>query len=463
MLERRVLVTTLLIASGIGAPMSAAQSQSPSTARSTPLAITNVTVHPMDREEVLRDQTVVVVDGRIAAMGASSSVRPPAGATVVDGRGKFLIPGLAEMHAHVPAGNAPREVTERALTLYALSGVTTARGMLGDPAHLELRRTIAAGTTFGPRLLTSGPSLNGNSAPTVQAGVRAVEAQKAAGYDLLKIHPGISREVFDSIAATAQRVGIPFAGHVPLAVGWQRALETRFQTVDHVDGLLEAMLPSNAPLTTAQGGFFGLALVDHLDLSRLPALVAATKAAGVAMVPTQSLMESYVDDTPPAVLAARPEMRYWLPNQVQAWTMNKTNLLASGQFSLEQRTRFLELRREVVKALHDGGVVFLLGSDAPQVWNVPGFSAHRELEALVLAGLTPYQAIRSGTMNVAEFYNETEVAGSVRTGKRADLLLLDADPMSNIANTQRIAGVVVAGRWISADERARRLEALSTP
>ncbi len=424
-----------------------------------PVAFTNVSVLPMDRDTVLANQTVVIEGGRITAIGPS--VRTPAGATVVDGRGKFLMPGLAEMHAHVPAGNAPRDVTERALSLYVLGGVTTARGMLGDPAHLALRDELARGAVLGPRLITSGPSLNGNSATTPEIGRGLVEAQKAAGYDLLKIHPGIERVVFDTIAATADRVGIRFAGHVPLAVGWQRALETRFATIDHVDGFLEAMLPDGAPLTTAQGGFFGLALVDHLDTTRIPALVRATRDAGVAMVPTQALLETWVNDTSPDVLAARPEMRYWLPNQVQAWTMNKQNLLATGPYTPAQRARFIALRRQVVKALYDGGVPFLLGSDAPQVWNVPGFSVHRELEALVTSGLTPYQALRTGTMNVAEFMGESASSGSITTGKRADLLLLDGNPLQDIRNTQRIAGVMVAGRWIDGAERTRRLDALT--
>lgn len=424
------------------------------------IAFTNVTVVPMDRDGLLPDQTVIVENGRITAVTAASSARLPAGAIVVDGRGKFLMPGLAEMHAHVPSGNTPREVTDRALSLYVLGGVTTARGMLGDPLHLTLREQIAAHTIIGPRLITSGPSLNGNSAPTVAAGRTAVETQKAAGYDLLKIHPGIAREVFDTIAATATRVGISFAGHVPLAVGWQRALETRFATIDHLDGFVEALLRPAAPLTTAQGGFFGLALVDHLDTTRIPALVRATRDARVAMVPTHALIESWVDDTPADVLAARDEMKYWLPAQIQSWKLNKENLLRTGPYSATQRANFLSLRRSITKALHDGGVTFLLGSDAPQVWNVPGFSVHRELEALVAAGLTPYQALRSGTMNVAEFYNEAASAGSVSVGKRADLLLLSANPLADVRNALRIDGIVLNGRWISGEERAQRLDAL---
>ena len=164
------------------------------------VVITGVSVVPMDREEILQNQTVIVENGRITYVGAERN--PPTGATVVNGRGKFLMPGLAEFHAHVPNG----PVAHRALTLYALAGVTTARGMLGQPAHLALRDSIRNGQLFGPRLLTSGPSFNNNSVSSPAVAIAMVTEQKNAGYDLLKIHPGVPRVAFDSLAATANRL-----------------------------------------------------------------------------------------------------------------------------------------------------------------------------------------------------------------------------------------------------------------
>ncbi len=427
------------------------------------IAVTGVSVVPMDRERVVDGQTVIVVGGRISAMGPSGTLKVPAGATVIDGRGKFLMPGLAEMHAHVPPANAPPAVTERVLALYVANGVTTIRGMLGDASHLGLRARLASGETRGPRLITSGPSFNGNSVKTVQAGIDSVLSQKRAGYDLLKIHPGVTREVFDSVAATANRVGIPFSGHVPFDVGYRRAISAKYATIDHADGLLEALLRDGAPVTPEQGGFFGLGLVDHLDMSKLPALAKATRDAGVWIVPTAQLMETMTNEIPAESLAVMPEMRYWLPNQVKAWVLNKQNLVGTGAFSVDQRQRYVQTRRAALLGLHRAGVKFLLGSDSPQIWNVPGFSVHRELAALVGSGLSPYEALRTGTVNIAEYLGESTSSGTVAVGRRADLVLVDGNPLLDIRNASRIAGVMVNGHWNSKADIDRSLAALGQP
>ena len=266
---------------------------------------TGVHVIPMDRETVLRDQTVVIVDGRITAVGSKESVQPPAGATEIQAQGRFLMPALAEMHAHIPGGNEPDAAVERTLLLYAANGMGTIRGMLGDPRHLAFRDRLGKGELFSPRIYTSGPSLNGNSVPSKDAAIQAVTTQKAAGYDLLKIHPGIERDVFDALAAKVQELKIDFAGHVPLAVGLHRALETRYRSIDHLDGYVEAMAKN--PM---QSQFFGINLVNEVDETRIPALVEETKKAGTWMVPTQVLFDNLFSDEDPDQMAKRPEMKY---------------------------------------------------------------------------------------------------------------------------------------------------------
>lgn len=422
------------------------------------VVFTGVSVIPMDREEVLANQTVIIENRRITHVGGPRAA--PAGATVIDGRGKFLMPGIAEFHAHVPSGGQAGNA-HRTLALYALAGVTTARGMLGAPMHLAVRDSIADGQVFGPRLLTSGPSFNGNSVTSPEQAIAMVRAQKEAGYDLLKIHPGVPRVAFDSLAVTANRLGIPFSGHVPLEVGLDVAITAKHSTIDHLDGLVEAMYSGTAPLTPALNGFFGLGIVNQLDLSRFPRIVERVRASGVIMVPTQILSDNYANDATGDQLTSLPEMRYWVPQQVASWRATKNNLLSQPSVSREQRMAYITLRRRFIKSLYDAGVPFLLGSDAPQLWNVPGFSAHRELIALVAAGLTPYQALRTGTVNVAKFLKEDGRSGAVRTGMRADLILLDANPLQNIANSSRINGVVVNGRWIGSAERQQMLARLA--
>ncbi|HEX7023204.1 MAG TPA: amidohydrolase family protein, partial [Gemmatimonadales bacterium] len=358
-----------------------------------PVAFVDVNVIPMDRERVLRGYTVVTRGDRIVAFGPNAEVPIPAGALRVDGTGKFLLPGLAEMHAHIPPGNAPDSTIARVLELFALNGVTTVRGMLGTPRHLEFRQRAARGDILSPRIWTSGPSFSGASVPSPDSAGRMVLAERSAGYDFLKIHPGVSRAAFDTLAAVAGRTGIRFAGHVPLDVGLARALEARYWTIDHMDGFVEAMLRPGSALTTGQGGFFGVNLVNELDETRLPALVAATRAAGTWIVPTEHFLEAMAGEEPVDRLAARPDMRYIPAPQLQSWMTQTSAMRNAPESPVEVRRRFIALRRKLLKALHDGGVGIVLGSDAPQLWNAPGFSITRELETYVAAGLTPWQAL----------------------------------------------------------------------
>jgi imidazolonepropionase-like amidohydrolase len=280
--------------------------------------------------------------------------------------------------------------------------------------------------------------------------VSAVTAQKEAGYDLLKIHPGVPLDAFNAMAKRADELKIPFAGHVPAAVGLQRALEARYRSIDHLDGYVEALVTNPGESQT-----FGVNLVNQVDESKIPALVKATRAAGTWQVPTEVLLVNWLNDESPETMAQWPEMKHMPAATVANWVKQKQGFTA--KFSAADRQKLLALRRKLIKALHDGGVPFALGSDAPQTWNVPGFSVHRELQAIVAAGLTPYQALRTGTANVGTYFG-TDV-GTIAAGKRADLLLLDANPLQNITNSSKIAGVMVNGRWLSRDEIDKRLAA----
>ncbi len=416
------------------------------------VAFTGVTVIPMVRERAIDDQTVVVQGGRIAALGPTASTPVPAGATRVDGRGKYLIPGLAEMHAHIPTPPVEAQFGagfgESVLKLYVANGVTTIRGMLGHPSHLALRERVRGGALLGPTIYASGPSLNGNSEPDPATARRTVLQQQAAGYDFLKIHPGLSRETFDTLARVADSVGIRFAGHVPVAVGLDRALEAHYASIDHVDGFIE-YLTGWQPGDGTPAGFFGFNISDRADESKLPGIARRTQEAGVWIVPTQALMDGFVSAEDAAVMGRRPEMRYLPKPLVAQWVQAKHNAQAQPTYDAGRARRFIALRGRIIRALHAAGVGIVLGSDAPQVMNVPGFSVHRELAVLVAAGLTPYQALETGTRNVAAYFGTLDQSGTVAAGKVADLVLLDANPLTDIANTTRIAGVMARGKWLS--------------
>ena len=447
---RALLPALLCAALGLSAVLPA---QEPS------IAFVGVNVVPMDREVVLAEHTVVIRGDRIAEMGPSASITPPAGATIVDGKGKYLMPGLAEMHAHLMGDN--EALNERILLLNIAKGITTIRGMLGHPSHLSLRERVRKGELLGPTIYTSGPSLNGNTVPDEATARKIVQEQKAAGYDFLKIHPGVPRGPFDALAETADKIGIRFSGHVPIEVGLHRALEARYHSIDHLDGYVEALLKDGAPVDPKDPGFFGLNFVDHLDESKIPALVAKTKAAGVWNVPTQSLIPAFMGAESTEALAARPEMKY-LPKQLtDQWVKSRTNFLQGpGNIPAEKRQRFQAVRAKIIKALDDADAGLLLGADSPQVMQVPGWATHGELKALVASGLTPYRALRAGTINVARFFGTDSQAGIVAPGKEASLILADANPLQDIGNAARISGVLVRGTWMPRAELEAKLTAL---
>jgi imidazolonepropionase-like amidohydrolase len=432
------------------------------------VAFENVNVIPMDRNRVLERQTVVIRDGRIAQVGAASRVKAPEGAVRVDASGKFLMPGLAEMHGHLPPPNASRELVEHMLFLYVANGVTTVRGMQGNPAALERRAAVASGTLLGPRLYVAGMPLGAN-AKTVEMAGQMVREQKAAGYDLLKIMEGASPAVYDAIVKTAKEVGIDFAGHVPNDVGVRRAIAAGQKSIDHLDNYLEALEAGNSPLSGADAKTRARDLPFHVDERKITELARLTRRAGVWNAPTMACWEAFHNGEAGEALRDRmTEVRYMPRSTVEQWVKTKNALLQPDPgvfmgFGVGGQTgpRVIELRRKMLKGLHDAGAGIILGTDSPQTFSVPGFSIHREMQVMAAAGLTPFEILQSGTRNVAMYFGTLAETGTVELGKRADLVLLEANPLQDIANVARRAGVVVAGRWIPESEIQQRLEKLA--
>jgi imidazolonepropionase-like amidohydrolase len=417
--------------------------------RQQEIVIRSVNVVPLDEERILSNQTVVIRDGRISAMG--SKVKYGKNALLIDGQGKYLIPGLAEMHAHVPPIDDIEPMKE-VLFLFAANGITTIRGMLGHPKHLELRSMINRGEITGPRFYTTGPSFNGLSVKTAEAGADMVRRQKQAGYDFLKLHPGLNLETFPAIASTAKEAGIPFAGHVSFAVGVWRAIDAGYSSIDHLDGFVEALVPGIDTLTEQQSGLFGMYVGHRADVAGIPKLMQQLVQKKIWVVPTQSLAERWFSPAYDAEsFRSDPHSKYMDPKMVEQWIQSKKNLQSNPLYDPGKIEQFVKLRRQLILECQLNGVGLLLGCDAPQVFNVPGFSTHHELAYLVDAGLTPYQALRTGTVNVARYLNLDD-AGVIRPGARADLVLIGGDPLKSIDKTQEIEGVIMNGKWLSRAE-----------
>ncbi|MDX1403349.1 MAG: amidohydrolase family protein [Woeseiaceae bacterium] len=425
-----------------------------------PVVFLNVNVVPMHSEGVLRARTVIVSDGRINQIGDVDSTPLPEGALVIDGTDRFLLPGLVEMHGHVPGTDSDN--LQRILTLYVANGITTVRGMLGRPSHLALREAIRSGERLGPDLITSGPSLNGRSVSGPEQAKSMVERQFAAGYDFLKIHPGLTREEFDAMARTANRLGMRFAGHVPEDVGIARALQAGMATIDHLDGYMEALLLPHDDRTGGVRGFLGVLLAGQADATKIPGVVAATLKAGTWNVPTESLFRhATAADLDPNDLANWPEMKYMPEVTIERWRRAKQDLMADANYHAQIAERAIDLRKRLILELQRSGAGLLLGSDSPQIFNVPGFAIHHELEYLVDAGLTPFEALQTGTANAARFFGRVDEIGVVRQGAIADLVLLDADPLEDIRNSRRIHGVMLRGRWLSRQQLDQLLAELA--
>ncbi len=433
----------------------------PEQKKSSAILISDVSILDVLTGEIREHQSIEIDSGKIrhitGVLGDTKGFQ-----TVIDGKGKYVMPGLAEMHAHIPSPPVSKETVEETLFLYLSNGITTVRGMLGHPSHLELKKLVADGDVLGPRIFTSSPSLNGNTVKTEEeAKVKVTQYQKD-GYDFLKIHPGILRPVFDQIVKTAKDVDIPFAGHVPVDVGIRHALNSGYASIDHVDGFLEGLVPETRKVNPRENGFFGYNFTMLADTTLIPALVSLAKDNTVWIVPTQSLFERWFAPVSSDELLNEPEMIYMPVTTLTNWKIRKEQSMGKGtNFNVPQWERFNAIRLQLIKALQDNGHGILLGSDAPQLFNVPGFSIHHEIQGMLNAGLSPLQIIQSGTINPAIYFDQQEVFGQIKEGMVADLLLLRANPLEDITALKKLDGVMIGGRLIDRKTIDKKLKVIA--
>ncbi|WP_299443071.1 amidohydrolase family protein [uncultured Aquimarina sp.] len=427
----------------------------------TAILISDVNIINVSNGDVLKKKQVIIDSGKIKSISNTVENSDLYG-TKINAEGKYMIPGLAEMHAHIPQPSTSKERIEEVLFLYISNGITTIRGMLGHPSHIELREKASSGEILSPRIFTASPSLNGNSITTKEEAIAKVTAYQKEGYDFLKIHPGIKLDVFNQMVKTAKEVNISFAGHVPVDVGVRHALKSQFAAIDHVDGFLEGLVPESKNVNPSDNGFFGYNFTPLADDSKIDELVKLSKKNQVWIVPTQSLFERWFAPVTADVLLKDAEMKYMPASTLANWKQRKGQYTEDNpNFNEEQWIEFNRIRRKLIKALQDQGHGMLLGSDAPQLFNVPGFSIHHEIDGMKQAGLTPLQILQSGTINPATFFNQKETFGQIKEGLDADLVILDANPLENIKSLQQISGVMVKGTWLSKETIDKKLEEIA--
>jgi imidazolonepropionase-like amidohydrolase len=452
-------ILTAALVSACHAPSRGAPVTEAAVEQSEPGVVAFVDVHvvPMDSERVLAGQTVLIRGDRIAAMGPVASVAVPPGATVIDGSGKYLMPGLVDMHVHILA---PDE-----LPLFLASGVTSVRNMSGSREHLEMRDRIATGALLGPTIYTTTPIIDG--VPPYWPGAESIDepgradaivlAHKRAGYDFVKLYMNLDQTRYEAMLAAASKHGMKTAGHVPTMLGMRAVLGHPIGSLEHLWAYFLA--PTAAPALQTGSEILRVEAESWLDVSEaeMQELARALAQAGIWSCATMTVRKrAPMVENPEAALAS-VEQRYISPLIKNGW-LHGNGYLHLSKKDYETLRLSYDKMQMMIRALRDAGAGILLGTDTPNPFVMAGFSVHEELVNLVAAGLTPYEAIRAGTGNAAEFLGQAGELGSVADGMRADLLLIDANPLVDVRNASKITGVMLRGQWLPAERLQRMLD-----
>jgi imidazolonepropionase-like amidohydrolase len=462
------LVPVLTLVCAACAPAPAPSSHDP-VSDTQLVAFVHANVIPMDEERILRDHTVVTANGRIVEIGPSTSLKPPDGVTRIDATGRYLLPAFADMHVHLlgeawnimlppDARSASVDIPfESFLFPFLANGVTLVQSMSATPEEIGLRERIGRGELLGPRLILAPmidgpdrawpPPLSTWVASAAEARDAVVHA-KQAGFDKIKVYSFLSRESYDAIVTAARELQIDVIGHIPMSVSLDNVLDSGQKLIVHSEEVAKH-----------SGG-------DH-SAQNINGIVAKMAAHGVWMTPTlvttRSILELFAD---PDRLLGRPEAVYsGHPMQQGVWFFITENLYRPTPPAAREkiRTDFEAFQRPLTAAFHEHGGRLMTGTDTPLPGLVAGFALQRELRELVDVGLTPFEALRTSTTAPFEYLGELDRAGTIEVGKATDLLLLEENPLDDIAAASKIAGVLVQGRWLDKKVIDERMLALARP
>ena len=445
----RLLIITLLILTGFSAEPTLGAGRRGSEHSRAPVALIDVNVVPMDRERVINGQTVILRDGRIAEIGPQNAVKVPRDAIRIEGRGRYLMPGLADMHVHL---FSPDDFVS-----YLAFGVTTILDMSGSPAQLRWRREIARGHLLGPTLYTAGTTLDGNpplnpmfwTVETPAQARLAVRRQKRDGYDLVKIYGTLNPDVYQAIQDEARRQGLTLVGHIPRQPDFQDIINGNQSMIAHGEELLATYFQ------------------DEPDETKIPELMKLLKMSGKTVTPNLTVIPRMIKEVEDLKASlSEDEIKYLSRAAYTEWM--PANNRNAGQEDAKGYVEYLGKRRAflavLTKALNEAGVPLLAGTDSAVV-GYPGSSLQLELKELVQAGLTPFEALQTATRNAGDFIkrsaNGAEKFGVIEVGGRADLILLDENPLTDINYVDGLRGVAVRGRWLTKEELDRKREQLA--
>lgn len=461
-----MLRTMYRIATALSVACACSGAASGAGAPTKTVAFLNASVVPMDRERVITGQTVVVIDGRIAAIGPAFKVDVPNHALRIDARGRFLIPALSDMHVHVEGESwnallspeaqeaAKNPPFEDFLFPYVANGVTTVQVLSGTHELLPVRGRIAEGRMLGPRLILArmidGPDKAwppplSSWVSTAEEARKATLQAKADGYDKMKVYSFLTKETYDAVIATAKEQRMDVVGHIPDALSVEYVVDAGQKMIAHTE---EVAKHADGDYSKERVAYYAGRIADG-RVWLTPTLVT-----------TRRILEGLAS---PGDLFASPEAKYYAhPIQRDIWSFIAD---MNGKIPTEYRGRlrddFEKFQKPFTKVFHDKGGQLMTGTDALLPRLVPGFALHQELQELVAVGLTPYEALRSSTTVPYEYLGEVGEAGTIEVGKRTDLLLIDANPLEDISAASKIAGVLMRGRWIGKAEIDRRMRQIA--
>jgi len=387
--------------------------------KATTVVFQNVNLIMMTEDKVLENYSVVIKDGLIVEIGEFQTVSTPEEAQIIEGEGKYLMPGLVDMHVHQMRYRGEE-------ILYLSNGVTSIQNMWGFPKDLEMRDAINDRRFLGPRIFTTGPIMDGSDPvwensvvlETPEEARRAVISVQEKGYDAVKVYERLTVEVYEEIMKTAEEIGIRVVGHVPRHVGIRQALELGQGSIEHLSGYSEENIANEAEMTVENN---------------------------VWNTPTLAIIH---------ILKKEKEiegLEYVNPEVIRMWR----NMRRMGRYEID-----FEKQQNFVRTIHEKGGKLLAGTDANNPFVVPGFSLHSELEYLAGAGLTPYEVLKTATYNPAEFLGQLDKFGTIEEGKEADLILLSKNPLEDIKNTRTLEGTMVRGVWLTNERLQGELEKL---
>lgn len=427
-------------------------------------AIRDVTLIPMDNNRSVPHQTVLIENGIIIKIGPSARTKIPRSFTTIDGTDKYLMPGLVDMHAHFFQEQGEHLNTNaEELKLMLANGLTTVRIMAGHPDYLNARQKVRTEEWIGPELYVASPQLVGSwpwpaefknfeVVDTHEKAVEAVKRFKAEGYDAIKLTFMLSREVFNAVVHTAHEIGMKVVGHVGPEVKLPRALQAGMQ-IEHMDEFIDMLLPDtsyNHGQSVSDMNIWrprAWATVPFLDEDKISEVARKVRDARVYVTPTNHFfLSSFGRGMKDDEIKNSPDFAY-IPTHIRTERWRVRQHYANMLPSAEQREKYVRVREAMTYALWKSGVKLMAGSDSPEWFLVQGFSLHKELEAFTQAGLSPYAALQTATVNPADYLGIGQRKGTVEVGKDADLLLLEANPLEDVGHARKINGVFRGGKW----------------